>query len=120
MSLNCEKFYELEFYNSFVIVTIFKDVLLTLNKANIVREEIKSYYKSKDFIMITNRKFRHEVSDEVFRQGQPSNMRGLAIVSKEKTERDIALIQQKLYDKSFAFFTTLEEAKSWAEGYFIN
>ncbi len=120
MSLDCEKFYELEFYNSFVIVTIFKNVLLTLDKANIVREEIKSYYKSKDFILITNRKFRHKVTREVFQQGYPSNMKGLAVVSKEKTERDIAFIQQKLYNKSFAFFTCLEEAKSWVEGHFIH
>lgn len=120
MSLNYEKFYELECYNSFVIVTIYEDVHLTLDKANIVREEIRAYYKSKKFIMITNRKFHHEIDNEVFQQGQLTNMKGLAIVSKEKTERDIALIQQKLYDKSFAFFNTLDEAKSWAEGYFIN
>ncbi len=118
MSLDCENFFELEFYESFVIVTIYEGVFLTLEKAQIVREKIKAYYKSKDFVMITNRKFKHEVAKEVFLQGQPPNMKGLAIVSEEKTERDNAMIQQKLFDKSFAFFENLEEAKSWAEGYF--
>ncbi len=118
MSINCEKFYDVEFYDSFVIVTIYKDVFLTLEKANIVREEIRTHYKSKDFVMISNRKFKHVVADQVFSKGLPPNMKGLAIVSKEKTERDKAQIQQRLFDKSFAFFDNLEDAKSWAENYF--
>jgi len=118
MSEKIDKFYELEFYDTFVVVTVYKDVLLTLEKASKIREEIKLHFKSQDFLMITYRKFQHEVVKEVFQQGLPQNMKGLAIVSEEKTERDIALQQQKLFDKSFAFFSTLEEAKSWAEGYF--
>ncbi|TPN89164.1 hypothetical protein [Aquimarina algicola] len=118
MNTNYEKFYDLEFHTSYVIITIHKGVFVTLDKANIIREDIKSHFGNKSFIMITNRKFEHEVAEEVFRLGQLPNMKGLAIVSQRKTERDKAMIEQGLYDRSFAYFNTLEEAKSWAEGYF--
>ncbi len=119
MNIDTEQFYELEFHDSFVIVTISKDTILTLDKANVIRNRIRLHFKSNDFVMITHRKFKHKVTDKVFAKGQLKNMNGLAIVSQEKTERDAALIQQKLFDKSFAFFTSLDAAKSWAEAYFL-
>ncbi|WP_299439398.1 hypothetical protein [uncultured Aquimarina sp.] len=118
MELHTTDFCTIEFYEKFAVITVNKDVILTLNKANSIRKKLRSYYNGQNFIMITNRKNSHEVSTEVYKQGQLSNMKGLAIVSKEKTERDKAIIEQKLFDKSFAFFESLEEAKSWAKSYF--
>lgn len=118
MELYSNDFCNLELYDRFVIVTISEDILFTLDKANIIRKKLSSHFKTKNFLLISNRKNNHIVSEDIYKQGLLSNMKGLAIVSSEKTERDRAMIEQKLFDKSFAFFETIDEAKSWAEAYF--
>ncbi len=112
------EFCQIEFYDQFVVLVINENVNLTLEKASEIRNKLREHYKSKDFLMITHRKFKHHVSQEVYKQGQLPNMKGLAIVSNDLEERDKAITEQPLYGRSFAFFKDLEEAKSWAEGYF--
>ncbi|GAA0722788.1 hypothetical protein GCM10009430_25530 [Aquimarina litoralis] len=118
MQLQTTDFCTIELYEKFAIITVNKGITFTLEKANIIRKELRSFYKDKKFVLISNRLNNHEVSIDVYKQGQLSNMKGLAIVSKEKTDRDKALEEQKLFDKSFVFFDCLEEAKSWAISYF--
>ncbi len=112
------EFCEMQLYDQFVILTINENIDLTLERATVIRDTLSKFYKSKDFIMISYRKHKHNVSPEIYRQGQLSNMKGLAIVSESNEERGKAEIEQSMYGKSFAFFSCLEEAKSWAEGYF--
>ncbi|WP_062059336.1 hypothetical protein [Aquimarina longa] len=112
------EFCEIELYTQYVIITINEDVNFTLNEASIIRDKLRSYYKSNDFIMISHRKYHYDFSSEVYKKGQLNNMKGLAIVSSSDTERDKAIIEQPLYGKSFTFFSTIEEAKSWAESFF--
>ncbi len=118
MELFTNDFCNLELYDRFVIVTVSKDILFTLDKANIIRKKLSSHFKNRNFVLISNRKNNHIISEDVYKEGLLSNMKGLAIVSSEKTERDRATIEQKLFDKSFVFFETIDEAKSWAEAYF--
>jgi len=118
MELYTNDFCNMELYDQFVVLTIHKDVLFTLDKASIIRKKLSDYYKAKDFLMITNRKNNHIISEDIYKQGKLNNMKGLAIVSNEKIERARAVTEQKLFDKSFAFFETLDEAKSWAQAYF--
>ncbi|GAA4278970.1 hypothetical protein GCM10022259_36950 [Aquimarina mytili] len=108
----------MQLYDQFVILTINENVNFTLDKASIIRDQLRKYYKSKDFLMISHRKHNINVTPDIYKQGQLSNMRGLAIVSDNSEERDKAIIEQQLYGRSFAFFNTLEDAKSWAEAYF--
>ncbi|WP_109300615.1 hypothetical protein [Aquimarina sp. AU474] len=112
------EFCQIEFYDRFVILVINENVNLTLDKASEIRDNLRNHYKSKDFVMITHRKFKHNVNVDVYRQGQLPNMKGLAIVSDDLEERNKAITEQPYYNKSFVFFTCLEEAKSWAEAYF--
>ncbi|GGX15949.1 hypothetical protein [Aquimarina muelleri] len=112
------EFCEIELHDKYSILTINENIDFTLNKASIIREKLRSYYKSKDFIMISYRKHQHKVSAEVYKKGQLENMKGLAIVSNNNKEREKAIIEQPLYDKSFTFFSTIEEAKSWAKSFF--
>ncbi len=118
MQLHTTDFCSIELYEKYVIVTVNEGINLTLDKASVIRKKLQSYYKNQEFLLISNRKNNHEVSYEIYKRGQLSNMKALAIVSKKKTERDKAIIEQKLFDKSFAFFENLDEAKSWAESYF--
>ncbi|WP_344925951.1 hypothetical protein [Aquimarina addita] len=118
MNLYKNEFCKMEFYTKFVIITFIEDFILTLSLANQIREKLCSYYGDENFIMINNRVHPLEISKEVYKHGQLANMKGLAFVSKQKTERDKALIEQRMFDKSFAFFEDLENAKSWANSYF--
>jgi len=111
-------FCQMQLYERFVILVMNENITLTLEKAFKVRQKLREYYKSKDFLMISYRKYNHNVSPEVYKQGQLDNMKGLAIVSNDEKQRDKAISEQPLYDRSFVFFNRLEEAKSWAEGYF--
>ncbi|WP_103068586.1 hypothetical protein [Aquimarina sediminis] len=112
------EFCEIELYHQYVIVTINENIEFTLDKASIIREKLRSHYKSNDFILISHRKYKHQISSEVYKHGQLDNMKGLAIVSSSDEERDKAIIEQPLFNKPFTFFSTIEEAKSWAEVFF--
>lgn len=112
------KFCELELHDKYAILTVNENVDFTLDKASIIRQKLRDYYKSKKFIMISQRKYPHKISTEIYKKGQLENMKGLAIVSSNNKERDKAIIEQPLYGKSFTFFSTLEEAKSWAKSFF--
>ncbi|MBQ4822571.1 hypothetical protein [Aquimarina sp. MMG016] len=118
MDVYSNEFCQMELHDRFVIVTMNENVNLTLTEATILRDKLKKYYNSNHFVMISHRKYKHKVCDQVYKQGQLPNMKGLAIVSSDDKERDRAMIEQQLYGKSFTFFEDLEEAKSWAEGYF--
>ncbi|PKV50949.1 hypothetical protein ATE84_3018 [Aquimarina sp. MAR_2010_214] len=111
-------FCQIELYDQYAILTINENVDFTINKASILRNKLRQHYEAKDFIMISHRKFEHKVSPDIYKQGLLNNMIGLAIVSSNDKERDKATIEQPLYGKSFAFFNTLEEAKSWAKSFF--
>ncbi len=112
------EFCEMQLYDQFVVLSINENIDLTLEKASIIRDKLRKFYNSKDFIMISHRKHQHNVSPKIYKQGQLDNMKGLAIVSENIEERGKAVIEQSMYGKSFAFFSCLEKAKSWAEGYF--
>ncbi|WP_438423298.1 hypothetical protein [Aquimarina macrocephali] len=112
------EFCKIDLYDQYVILTINENVNFTLNKASILRDKLRKHYETEGFVMISHRKFEHKVSPEIYKQGLLNNMRGLAIVSSNDKERDKAIMEQPLYGKSFAFFNTLEEAKSWAKSFF--
>ena len=108
----------MELYTRYVILTIYEEVELNLSKALVIRQKLSEEFKDNDFLMISNRKFKHIVTEEVYKKGQLANMKGLAIVSDSEKEREKALYEQKMFNKSFAFFRELDDAKSWAENYF--
>ncbi len=112
------EFCQMQLYDQFVVLTINENVEFTLEKASIIRDKLLQYYKSKNFVLISHRKHKHNVYPEIYKQGQLNNMKGLAVVSSHDEERDKAIIEQPLYGKSFVFFSCLEDAKSWAKGYF--
>lgn len=111
-------FFQVDLYDQYAILTIHENVDFSLNRASILRDKLKKHYESKGFIMISHRKFEHKTSPEIYKQGVLDNMKGLAIVSSKTKERDKAILEQPLFGKSFAFFSTLEEAKAWAKSFF--
>ena len=112
------EFCQMELHDQFVILTINENVDLTLDRASIIRDKLREHYKAQDFLMISYRKFKHNVSTDIYKQGQLSNMKGLAIVSEDDEVRNKAIMEQELYGKSFVFFSCVDEAISWAEAYF--
>ena len=108
----------MELYARYVILTIYEEVELNLANASVIRQKLSEAFKDNDFLMISNRKFKHTVTQEVYKKGDLANMKGLAIVSDSEEERQKAINEQRMYSKSFALFRELDDAKSWAESFF--
>lgn len=118
MDLFTNDFCQMEMYDQYVVLTLEEHTEFDLKKATVIRQQLNHYYTQKNFVLINHRKYKQKISIDIYKQGQLNNMKGLAIVSDDDKEREIALVEQQMYGKSFVFFRTLEEAKSWAEGYF--
>ena len=118
MELFTNDFCNLEMHSRYVVLTLNENTNFTLDKATIVRERLSKHYKSSNFVLISYRKFKHNISLDIFEKGQLTNMKGLAVVSTKAEEKNIALLHQERFGKSFAFFDSLEEAKTWAQDYF--
>ncbi|RZS90674.1 hypothetical protein [Aquimarina brevivitae] len=111
-------FCELAMHTNYVIVVIQEGVDLDLSKALIIKEILEQNYQDREFLMISYRKNRHKIDAQVYKKGLLENMKGLAVVSPFEEEKTVASQEQKLYDKSFVFFDSLDDAESWANHYF--
>lgn len=107
--------YELDFYDDYVVIMMKENQHLTLSVAKEIRPLLIQRFDQKSFVIINYRKFSHQVSPEVYCRDFFKNIRGIAIVSNNVTDKTIAAQEQLLFDQSFAFFTSLETAKSWVQ-----
>ncbi|MDX1463581.1 MAG: thymidylate synthase [Marinirhabdus sp.] len=81
-------------------------------------KEIMSYaykhYGKRKFVFISNREFASNIDPKAYVAINPKLMVGLAIVSAEDAVREEAMNEQELFDGSFSYFKTIEEAIDWA------
>tara|TARA_R110002072_G_scaffold14272_1_gene59297 strand:+ start:58034 stop:58402 length:369 start_codon:yes stop_codon:yes gene_type:complete len=80
--------------------------------------EIMSYayrhYDRRKFVFISNREFASNIDPKAYTAINPKVMVGLAIVSQEDEVRQEATSEQQLFEGSFSYFKTVDEAKDWA------
>ncbi len=111
-------FCDLYLYDTYAILRVFKDEHLDREKNNWVRSQYKQQFGTREFVVIADRRFNHTVDLDIYKNGKMKNKKGLAIVSTMEEERERALVEQKLFPHSFAFFNNLEDAISWAKSFF--
>lgn len=111
-------FCELSIYAKYAILKVFENVRYDLEKATIVHQKFQEFFQNKPFVLITERNFKHEVDFSLYKSNTLQNIEGLAIVSANPEERERAVLEQPLFNKSFAFFEQLTEAQNWAEAFF--
>ena len=65
--------------------------------------------------MISDRKNSYKVDSAAYKFINPKKIVGIALVSSNEKVKMDAEEKQQLYDGSFGFFTTVEEAVDWAK-----
>lgn len=84
----------------------------------IAAKEIMQYaydhFGKNPFVFISNREFASNISPKAYDAINPKLMVGLAIVSEEEAVKQEATNEQELFQGSFSYFRTVEEAKDWA------
>lgn len=111
-------FCELYLYDTYAILRVFENEHLDLKKNDWIRTQYKEHFGNKDFVVVADRRFHHTLDLDIYKNGKMKNKKGLAIVSTLEEEMERALVEQKLFPHSFAFFNSLEDARSWAEAFF--
>lgn len=111
-------FCELDLYDTYAILCVFEGQHLDLEKNNWIRAKYDEHFGGKEFVVVANRRFHHTIDLNIYKDGKMKNKKGMAIVSTIAEERERALVEQKLFPHSFAFFNSLESAKSWAQHFF--
>ncbi|MDN3723599.1 hypothetical protein QRD02_04335 [Aequorivita sp. SDUM287046] len=112
-------FCELYLYDSYSLLRVFENQHLDLKKNDWIRESYKEHFGNKPFVVIADRRYPHTIDLDIYKNGKMKNKIGLAIVSSLEEERERAIVEQKLFPYSFAFFDNMENARAWAEGFFF-
>lgn len=110
--------YSISWEEHFAVLIMEKDAVLSVEVAREIAQQLQSHYKDKKFILITHRKFPHEIDLNVYKGKILKNMIGFAIVSDNPEELKRALQEQPLWNEAFTFFKKLDQAKSWALTFF--
>jgi uncharacterized HAD superfamily protein len=105
-------------YDKYAIIRIHENTHLERKKNTIIKEKLKAHFGQNHFVLINDRKFRHEIDLSLYKEAQVKNLKGIAIVSADLQEKERALAEQELFDSSFAFFENLDDARAWASSFF--
>ncbi|MGB5941725.1 MAG: hypothetical protein WBG71_02495 [Leeuwenhoekiella sp.] len=76
---------------------------------------ISQHYGASKYVWISYRKTAIELDPKAYDFVDHKQMVGIAIVSDHIESPEILIPEQELYDGSFAYFPTLEQAISWAK-----
>ncbi|WP_339831634.1 hypothetical protein [uncultured Altibacter sp.] len=117
-TLYTTEFYDLTFSETYAIIRVKKGVHLDLKITNELRHKLRSHYKNRPIVLIADRENDHDIDFAIYKQNRLKNTQALAIVSRNKAERERAMLEQEIFDKSFAFFERLEDAENWAISFF--
>ena len=103
----------------YAVLEVYENVTLDIKIASDLRHRMKNHFGNNDFVLITNRKHRHEIDLDIYRNRRLKNLKGLAVVSNNQAERERAQLEQTLFEHSFAFFENINDAVSWAESFIV-
>lgn len=104
-------------FEKYAIFSVAKGKKLDQTVANEIRNALKVHYPRSPFVIIREELEELEVDFSVYQKRVMRNLKGLAIVSTNEAVRKRAIEEQSLFDDSFAFFTSMEDAKSWADSF---
>jgi len=81
---------------------------------------IRDSFKSKEFVIISNRKSDYSLNPEAYSASLFKKVKGIAVVSQNPEVKLKAISEQENFQQSFAFFENLDDAKNWAESFVVN
>ena len=104
----------LELYDDFIISRIKEDVIVDLEEINWLLMIADKYYPNKKFGYIGNRIHNYNLNPiTYFTTVLHERLKGLAIVCYSDMAKQTALYEKSFFNKPFAVFDNVEEAKSW-------
>ncbi|MFC7357224.1 hypothetical protein ACFQO1_05970 [Jejudonia soesokkakensis] len=106
---------KISIFEKYAIFSVAKGRKLDQTVANEIRTALKIHYPRSPFVIIREELHELEVDFSVYKKRAMRNLKGLAIVSSNEAVRKRAIEEQSLFDDSFAFFTSIDDAKSWAD-----
>jgi hypothetical protein len=114
------EYYKMEFYDSYVII---EGIGLLVVEPPMVKKSIQTivdHFDGKEFVIISNRKSDYFLNPDAYNDRIFKKVKGIAIVSQQPKMKMKALIEQERFQQSFAFFEDLDDAKNWAENFFVS
>jgi len=113
------EFYKIEFYDSYVIMEANADIVVNSIIAEKTLKTVIDHFNGKNFVIISNRKSNYILQTDAYSSVSFKKVKGIAIVSKNVEVRKRAVLEQEKFHRSFAFFENLDDAKNWAENFFV-
>lgn len=111
-------FGKLEFYDTYLISTIYEGVTVDQEKNNILLDIILKYYKKKPYVYISNRIYSYAVDPSIYVIcSQFETLLGFGVVSTEEIKRRNTELEKMFYQKKFEVFDSLDVAVNWAKHY---
>ncbi len=114
------EFYKMEFHDSYVIIEANANIVVNSAIAEKTIQTIVDQFNGKRFVLISNRTSSYTLKPDAYSPGILKKVKGIAIVSKNVEVKKNALLEQEKFDRSFAFFENLDDAKHWAENFFVS
>lgn len=113
-------FATLQCYERYAILTVNEGKHVSFDEIRSLRQLLKEHFGNREFVLISDRTKSHNVDLNIYKSERIRKMKGLAIVSGLTSQKESAIKEQGLFNRSFAFFTTLDDARSWAEDFFYD
>lgn len=88
---------------------------ISCENAQQLLSDIYEHYQGKKFVYISHRKVKYIINLESYRYVNNNQMMGIAVVSQTFDPEKDLIREQAVFDGSFAFFKSLEEAISWVD-----
>ncbi|MDX1462463.1 MAG: hypothetical protein R3359_05360 [Marinirhabdus sp.] len=110
------EFANVELHENFIISTINEGVLFDHAEKRVMFELFDTYYSDNAFVYIGIRKNDYTINPVCYINSyDPARLRGVAIVSNAVRSIEISSYEKQFFEGPFQIFSTLEEAKEWAQ-----
>ncbi|MGJ8666972.1 MAG: thymidylate synthase [Patiriisocius sp.] len=106
--------FTIECYDSYLVFTL-KSKEITTDLAKEILGFADNHYKKRPYVFISNRAFSSNVDPNVYKEINTKVLVGIAIVSEDQEVRKETMREQQLFEGSFSFFKTVEDAIDWAK-----
>ena len=110
------KFTILEFFDDFVVSTLFENIIFDQKCVDILRDICLEFYKDESFVYISQRNVDYNVDPTIYRS--LTNIRpliGVAVVSHNISAMKMANFEKKFSPLPYEIFFEMEDAMEWAE-----
>ena len=110
------KFTTLEFFENFVVSTLFEDIIFDQKCVDELEAILLLYFGDRSFVYISHRKTDYNVDPTIYRNLKNIHpLKGIAVVSLNPSAITMATFEKKFSPIPYELFIELEDAMEWAE-----